>query len=206
MRSKLGNAEAALDFLCELRELKCGTALEQKMLSKSGDIVRQFGKEVDAASMLFHERKACHCHPEPKPRVSLQSCHPLKQHPVARPVLSQPVALHETTWLLSLVHCCLNMSLEGTCGRGWLAYPAGAVGGRGLRAAQVVPPLARDEAPVSGAVRWSRTLFVPLKRTWTRLQREEKAALDDPAGARVRLPASAVAGTHLATSPCLRGS
>ena len=64
MRSKLGNAEAALDFLCELRDLKCGTALEQKMLSKSADLVRQFGKEVDAASMLFRERKACLCRPE----------------------------------------------------------------------------------------------------------------------------------------------
>ena len=64
MRSMRGNTAAALDFLCELRDLKCGTALEQKMLSKSADLVRQFGKEVDAASMLFHERKACLCQPQ----------------------------------------------------------------------------------------------------------------------------------------------
>ena len=76
MRSKLGNAEAALDFLCELRDLKCGAALEQKMLSKSTDLVRQFGKEVDAASMLFHERKACLWLPVTILRTALQSCHP----------------------------------------------------------------------------------------------------------------------------------
>ena len=78
-----------------------------------------------------------------------------------------------------------------------------AVGGPGVSAAQVAPPLAREEAPVLGGVRWSRTLFVRLKHTWTRLQQEEKAALDDPVGARVRLPACAVAGTHLASLACL---
>ena len=68
---------------------------------------------------------------------------------------------------------------------------------------QVAPPLAREEAPVSGGVRWSRTLFVRLKHTWTRLQQEEKAALDDPVGARVRLPACAAGRTHPATPTCL---
>ena len=71
-----------------------------------------------------------------------------------------------------------------------------------MSAVQVAPPLAREEAPVSGGVRWSRTLFVRLKHTWTRLQQEEKDALDDPVGARVRLPACAVGGTHPTTLPC----
>lgn len=57
--SKLLSTEAALDFLLELRGLNCGTALEQKMLSKSADLVRQFGKEVDTTSIFFHERKVC---------------------------------------------------------------------------------------------------------------------------------------------------
>ncbi len=52
---------------------------------------------------------------------------------------------------------------------------------------QVAPQLARDEAPVSGAVRWSRALFVRLKRTWARLQQQEKEALEDAGGQRVRL-------------------
>ncbi len=52
---------------------------------------------------------------------------------------------------------------------------------------QVSPQLARDEAPVSGAVRWSRALFVRLKRTWARLQQQEKEALEDTGGQRVRL-------------------
>ena len=51
------STEAALDFLSELRSLNCGTALEQKMMSKSADLIRQFGKEVDATSIAFHERK-----------------------------------------------------------------------------------------------------------------------------------------------------
>ena len=51
--------EAALDFLGELRSLHCGSALEQKMASKSADLIRQFGKEIDAAFMAFHERKVC---------------------------------------------------------------------------------------------------------------------------------------------------
>ena len=55
--SKLVSTEAALDFLSELRGLNCGTALEQKMMSKSTDLIRQFGKEVDATSIAFHERK-----------------------------------------------------------------------------------------------------------------------------------------------------
>ena len=57
--SKLLSTEVALDFLSELRGLNCGTALEQKMLSKSTDLVCQFGKEVDTASIFFHERKVC---------------------------------------------------------------------------------------------------------------------------------------------------
>ena len=57
--STLLSTEAALDFLSELRGLNCGTALEQKMLSKSADLVRQFGKEVDTTSIFFHERKVC---------------------------------------------------------------------------------------------------------------------------------------------------
>lgn len=48
------------------------------------------------------------------------------------------------------------------------------------------PPLARYEAPLSGALRWSRALFVRLKRAWGRLQRQEAAALQDSTGARVR--------------------
>ena len=58
--SKLVSTEAALDFLSELRGMNCGTALEQKMLSKSADLIRQFGKEVDATSIVFHERKVSH--------------------------------------------------------------------------------------------------------------------------------------------------
>ena len=50
---------------------------------------------------------------------------------------------------------------------------------------QVSPQLARDEAPVSGAVRWSRALFVRLKRTWGRLQQQERASLQDSVGQRV---------------------
>ena len=59
-RSKLVSTEAALDFLAELRGLNCGTTLEQKMMSKSADLIRQFGKEVDATSIAFHERKVSH--------------------------------------------------------------------------------------------------------------------------------------------------
>jgi hypothetical protein len=55
------------------------------------------------------------------------------------------------------------------------------------REPQVAPPLGRDEAAVSGAVRWSRTLFVRLKRTWGRLQQQEGAALQDSVGSRVRI-------------------
>ena len=47
------------------------------------------------------------------------------------------------------------------------------------------PQLARDEAPISGAVRWGRALIVRLKRTWSRLQAQERASLQDPAGQRV---------------------
>lgn len=50
---------------------------------------------------------------------------------------------------------------------------------------QVSPQLARDDAPASGAVRWSRALFVRLKRTWARLQQQERASLQDPVGQRV---------------------
>ena len=60
--SKLVSTEAALDFLAELRGLNCGTTLEQKMMSKSADLIRQFGKEVDATSITFHERKVSHQH------------------------------------------------------------------------------------------------------------------------------------------------
>ena len=55
--SKLVSTKAALDFLSDLRSLNCGTALEHKMMSKSADLIRQFGKEVDAVSIAFHERK-----------------------------------------------------------------------------------------------------------------------------------------------------
>ena len=50
---------------------------------------------------------------------------------------------------------------------------------------QVSPQLARDDAPVSGAVRWSRVLFVRLKRTWARLQQQERASFQDSIGQRV---------------------
>ena len=49
---------------------------------------------------------------------------------------------------------------------------------------QVSPQLARDEAPVSGAVRWGRALFVRLKRAWSRLQAQERASLQDAADQR----------------------
>lgn len=54
-----------------------------------------------------------------------------------------------------------------------------------LDSTQVAPPLGRGEAAVSGAVRWSRTLLVRLKRTWGRLQQQERAALQDSGGSRV---------------------
>ncbi len=55
--SKLRSAEAALDFMGRLKQLGSGGALQQKMLSKSTDIVLQVGKEIDNMATIFHENK-----------------------------------------------------------------------------------------------------------------------------------------------------
>ena len=47
---------------------------------------------------------------------------------------------------------------------------------------QAYPVLARNEAPVSGGVRWSRCLFKHCKHTYAKLKAQEPAALQLPAG------------------------
>ena len=46
--SNLRSAEAALELFASLKELRSGGALRARMLSKSADIVQQFGREVDS--------------------------------------------------------------------------------------------------------------------------------------------------------------
>ncbi len=45
--------------------------------------------------------------------------------------------------------------------------------------------LARNEAPVSGGVRWSRCLFGRCRQTYAKLKGQEPAALQMPAGVQV---------------------
>lgn len=55
--SNLRSAEAALELFASLKALRSGGALRQRMLSKSADIVLQFGREVDAMAALFEADK-----------------------------------------------------------------------------------------------------------------------------------------------------
>ena len=43
--------------MARLKQLGSGGALQQKMLSKSADIVMQVGKEIDNMAVIFHENK-----------------------------------------------------------------------------------------------------------------------------------------------------
>ena len=51
-----------------------------------------------------------------------------------------------------------------------------------LGALQDKPPVARNQAPVSGAIRWSRSLFARCKRTYVLLNTVEPGLLQEPAG------------------------
>ena len=57
-RSNLRSAEAALELFASLKALQSGGALRQRMLSKSADIIAQFGREVAGTFVLFDTDKA----------------------------------------------------------------------------------------------------------------------------------------------------
>lgn len=43
--------------MADLKQLGSGGALQQKMLSKSTDVIQQVGKEIDNMARIFHENK-----------------------------------------------------------------------------------------------------------------------------------------------------
>lgn len=49
------------------------------------------------------------------------------------------------------------------------------------------PPVARNQAPVSGAIKWSRSLFARCKRTYVVLNAVEPGLRHEPAGKQARL-------------------
>jgi hypothetical protein len=65
--SNLRSAEAALQLFASLKELRSGGALRARMLSKSNDIVLQFGREVDATATLFETDKVIMSFPSSPP-------------------------------------------------------------------------------------------------------------------------------------------
>ena len=72
---------------------------------------------------------------------------------------------------------------------------------------QAYPVLARNEPPVSGGVRWSRSLFRRCQHTYAKLMAEEPAALQLPAGAQVRprsIPGCSARSSCMHASYCMR--
>lgn len=51
-----------------------------------------------------------------------------------------------------------------------------------MAAAQDKPPVARNQAPVAGAIKWSRSLFARCKRTYVLLNTVEHSLLQEPTG------------------------
>ncbi len=50
------------------------------------------------------------------------------------------------------------------------------------------PPVARNQAPVAGAIRWSRSLFARCKRTHVLLSGMEPTLLQESSGRQARTP------------------
>ena len=170
MRRELRSTQAALELLDSFKLLRTRGNIQQLMLSKLLDILQQFGRELDSTLAVFNQHKVH--------RLARQCYAVLMKHLVSLRESDRPLVLLRNPILQSAV--CHSLPFCIKIGRVRTIYSTS-----NFAAVQDKPPVARNQAPVSGAIRWSRSLFARCKRTYVLLNAVEPGLLREPAGKQV---------------------